>query len=57
MIYIDKEKFAQSVLMSEKKELTLEQKLDLYVKAMELAAQHNKEIPKPKMNMFGTKAP
>lgn len=57
MIYIDKEKFAQAVLMSEKKDLSLEQKLDLYVKAMDLAASHNKEIPKPKMNMFGTKAP
>jgi len=57
MIYIDKEKFAQAVLMSEKKELSLEEKLALYVNAMELAASHNKEIPKPKMNMFGTKAP
>ena len=45
---IDKEAFAQSVLMSERKELTLEEKLALYLKAITLAEGHNKQYRKTK---------
>lgn len=43
---IDKEAFAQSVLMSERKELTVEEKLALYLEAIALAEGHNKQYRK-----------
>lgn len=44
---IDKEKFAQAVLFSNKESLDLEKQLELYVEAVKLADKHNRELPVP----------
>lgn len=44
---IDKEKFAQAVLISNKESLDLEKQLELYVEAVKLADKHNRELSVP----------
>jgi len=45
---IDKEQFAQAVLISNKEKLDIEQQLKLYVEAIEIADKYNKDQPVPK---------
>lgn len=44
----DLELFAASVVQSSSNELTVQEKLDLFLEAKELAKKHNDEQPTPK---------
>lgn len=52
MVKIDPEKFANAVVISSPEKTTIKSKLNLYIKAVEAAEEHNKSLQKSKIKTF-----